>query len=293
MKPTIWLLAVTTLASGACDFDISNPNSPPPIGSNPSRAEVAAAAAGILIAARQDAADWALDAGIIGREAYRFDGSDPRFISEFLVGPLDPGSGAFGGGRNHQGHDVFARCVAPKRCVVTHPLNPPELIPLVEVVPSDFSDPAAVARADGYLRALGRIPIVLKRPVPGFVVGRIAAAVWRGYWNVSRTTTCASSTWASIPGRTTAGRSGRSSTTGARSGGRHDHPDERAPGRGRAPGLQGGPRRQRGRLRGARSLRDRGRGIQRGCEREHVGQEFHHLILNFGNQLASRHCPRA
>jgi hypothetical protein len=58
---------------------------------------VAAAATGVLIAVRSDVADWVLDAGIIGREAYRFDGSDPRFISEFLVGPLDPGSGAFGG----------------------------------------------------------------------------------------------------------------------------------------------------------------------------------------------------
>jgi hypothetical protein len=53
--------------------------------------------AGILQAARSDAADWNLDAGILGREAYRFDGSDPRFITEWLDGPLDPGGGAFGG----------------------------------------------------------------------------------------------------------------------------------------------------------------------------------------------------
>ena len=42
-------------------------------------------------------ADWALDGGIFGREAYRFDGSDPRFAGELMQGPLDPGSGAFGG----------------------------------------------------------------------------------------------------------------------------------------------------------------------------------------------------
>ena len=42
-------------------------------------------------------ADWALDGGIFGREAYRFDGSDPRFVGELMQGPLDPGSGAFGG----------------------------------------------------------------------------------------------------------------------------------------------------------------------------------------------------
>jgi len=41
--------------------------------------------------------DWALDGGIFGREAYRFDGSDPRFAGELMQGPLDPGSNAFGG----------------------------------------------------------------------------------------------------------------------------------------------------------------------------------------------------
>ncbi len=97
MTRTRFLLTVAVLGLGACDLDITNPNSPEPIGPNPSRSRVAAAISGILIAARSDQADWVLDAGIIGREAYRFDGSDPRFVTEFLVGPLDPGSRAFGG----------------------------------------------------------------------------------------------------------------------------------------------------------------------------------------------------
>lgn len=97
MKATNLLIALAVLGSGACDFNITDPNNPEPIGSDPSPAEVSAAVGGIIIAARSDAADWDLDAGILGREAYRFDGSDPRFISEFLNGPLDPGSGAFGG----------------------------------------------------------------------------------------------------------------------------------------------------------------------------------------------------
>lgn len=62
---------------------------------------------------------------------------------------------------------------------MAHPLNPPELIPLVEVVPGERTAPAALERAASYLRALGRFPIRLNRSVPGYVVGRIAAAVWR------------------------------------------------------------------------------------------------------------------
>jgi starch-binding outer membrane protein, SusD/RagB family len=90
------LVALVAVA-GSCSFDINNPNSPNIIGENPNRSEVAATANGILIATRSDMADWALDGGIFGREAYRFDGSDPRFTGELMQGPLDPGSGAFGG----------------------------------------------------------------------------------------------------------------------------------------------------------------------------------------------------
>jgi carnitine 3-dehydrogenase len=75
--------------------------------------------------------------------------------------------------------EIFGRVRTLDRCLVTHPLNPPELIPLVEVVPEGRTSAANIARAVEYLRALGRFPIVLKKAVPGYVVGRVAAAVWR------------------------------------------------------------------------------------------------------------------
>jgi starch-binding outer membrane protein, SusD/RagB family len=101
MTPTLKLsrlaLALIALGGAACNFDIANPNSPDIIGPNPTRSQVAASSIGLLIATRADVADWALDAGLLGREAYRFDGSDPRFTGELMQGPLDPGSRAFGG----------------------------------------------------------------------------------------------------------------------------------------------------------------------------------------------------
>ena len=97
MRLSSLALALAVVGGAACDFNIANPNSPEIIGENPTRSEVAAAATGLLIATRADVADWALDAGLLGREAYRFDGSDPRFTGEMMQGPLDPGSRAFGG----------------------------------------------------------------------------------------------------------------------------------------------------------------------------------------------------
>jgi len=76
-------------------------------------------------------------------------------------------------------HELFGRMANAGRALVAHALNPPELIPLVEVVPGPRTEASSVGRAQDYLRALGRMPIVLKRAVPGYVVGRVAAAVWR------------------------------------------------------------------------------------------------------------------
>jgi starch-binding outer membrane protein, SusD/RagB family len=96
MRHPVLLLGL--LAASACNFDQStNPNSPDPIGENPSRNEISVAANGMLIAFRNDFADLPVDMGIVGREVLRLDPSDPRFTTELLHGPLDPGGDAFGG----------------------------------------------------------------------------------------------------------------------------------------------------------------------------------------------------
>lgn len=75
--------------------------------------------------------------------------------------------------------DIVARCRRPDRVLVAHPMNPPELIPLVEVLVHRQTDGAIVEIFKGWLRALGRIPVTLRKPVRGNIANRIAAAVWR------------------------------------------------------------------------------------------------------------------
>lgn len=67
----------------------------------------------------------------------------------------------------------------PDRMLVVHPLVPVELMPVIEVIPGPMTAPESVAAIRADLRALGRVPIVLRREVEGNAVGRIAAAVWR------------------------------------------------------------------------------------------------------------------
>jgi len=74
---------------------------------------------------------------------------------------------------------LSARLRAPERLLVAHPLNPVDLLPVVEVVPGPATAPECVEDVRTWLLRLGRVPIVLRREVPGNAIGRIAAAVWR------------------------------------------------------------------------------------------------------------------
>lgn len=63
------------------------------------------------------------------------------------------------------------------RCLVVHPINPPHLIPLVEIVPSPWTDPGVVDQAVALMRRVGQSPIRLTREINGFVVNRLQSAM--------------------------------------------------------------------------------------------------------------------
>ncbi|MBA4791552.1 MAG: 3-hydroxyacyl-CoA dehydrogenase [Rhizobiales bacterium] len=59
------------------------------------------------------------------------------------------------------------------RCCVCHPINPPYLVPAVEVVPAPWTDPETITRAADLMRAAGQSPIVMRRELDGFVMNRM------------------------------------------------------------------------------------------------------------------------
>ncbi|MEX2642200.1 MAG: 3-hydroxyacyl-CoA dehydrogenase NAD-binding domain-containing protein [Acetobacterales bacterium] len=65
------------------------------------------------------------------------------------------------------------------RYVLGHPLNPPHIIPLVEVSGGRETAAWALDRAIGFYRAAGKHPIRLNREVQGHVAGRLGAAIYR------------------------------------------------------------------------------------------------------------------
>ena len=63
------------------------------------------------------------------------------------------------------------------RILVGHPVNPPYLVPLVEVAPAPWTSPAAVARAHQLYAQAGQSPVLLKKEITGFLLNRIQGAV--------------------------------------------------------------------------------------------------------------------
>lgn len=67
----------------------------------------------------------------------------------------------------------------PARFLLGHPFNPPHLIPLVELLGNDRTDPGALDRAQAFYRRCGKVTIRVQREVPGHVANRLQAALWR------------------------------------------------------------------------------------------------------------------
>jgi 3-hydroxyacyl-CoA dehydrogenase len=74
---------------------------------------------------------------------------------------------------------IAERVESPERCIIAHPTNPPHLVPLVEIVPGEKTDPAVVERTRSFLEWVGQSPIVCTKEVFGFVLNRLQFALFR------------------------------------------------------------------------------------------------------------------
>jgi L-gulonate 3-dehydrogenase len=62
-------------------------------------------------------------------------------------------------------------------CVVAHPLNPPHLIPAIELVPAPWTSPETLTRARDILTGIGQKPIVMIKEIDGFLMNRLQGAL--------------------------------------------------------------------------------------------------------------------
>ncbi len=73
---------------------------------------------------------------------------------------------------------AFTEALAGRaRCLVAHPVNPPYLVPLVELVGAPWTDPEVVARTRGLMERAGQVPVTAFKETRGFVLNRLQAAL--------------------------------------------------------------------------------------------------------------------
>jgi L-gulonate 3-dehydrogenase len=63
------------------------------------------------------------------------------------------------------------------RCIVAHPINPPHLIPAVEIIPAPFTSKIITETVKKIICSMGKQPIELKKEIPGFIVNRLQGAL--------------------------------------------------------------------------------------------------------------------
>ncbi|KON30931.1 hypothetical protein AC482_02505 [miscellaneous Crenarchaeota group-15 archaeon DG-45] len=67
----------------------------------------------------------------------------------------------------------------PERCIVAHPWNPSHLVPLVELSPGELTSEETTRRTIALMESIGKMPVVLRKEVPGFIANRLSVALWR------------------------------------------------------------------------------------------------------------------
>jgi L-gulonate 3-dehydrogenase len=63
------------------------------------------------------------------------------------------------------------------RCLVGHPVNPPHLVPVVEICGAPWTSPETIARAREVYHEIGQVPVTVNREINGFILNRLQGAV--------------------------------------------------------------------------------------------------------------------
>jgi 3-hydroxyacyl-CoA dehydrogenase len=63
------------------------------------------------------------------------------------------------------------------RCLVGHPVNPPHLVPLVELCGAPWTAQQTVDRAREVYREIGQVPVTVNREINGFILNRLQGAL--------------------------------------------------------------------------------------------------------------------
>ncbi|XP_012697773.1 lambda-crystallin homolog [Clupea harengus] len=120
------------------------------------------------------------------------------FVQESIFEELEPKQKVFQAVESHVGEDVVlsssTSCLMPStvfsgvqnrsRCIVSHPVNPPYYVRLVELVPHPDTVPAVMELAYTLMTEVGQAPVRLRKEVDGFALNRVQYAIIAESWRL-------------------------------------------------------------------------------------------------------------
>uniref|UniRef100_A0AAY4DSY3 L-gulonate 3-dehydrogenase n=1 Tax=Denticeps clupeoides TaxID=299321 RepID=A0AAY4DSY3_9TELE len=80
--------------------------------------------------------------------------------------------------------NVFSRVQNRTRCIVSHPVNPPYYVRLVELVPHPETLPTVVDLAYSLMTEVGQAPVRLNKEIDGFALNRVQYAIIAESWRL-------------------------------------------------------------------------------------------------------------
>jgi 3-hydroxyacyl-CoA dehydrogenase len=73
---------------------------------------------------------------------------------------------------------LFTESLAGRaRCLIAHPVNPPHLVPIVELVGAPWTAPETITRAKQVYEEINQVPIVVRQEIEGFILNRLQGAL--------------------------------------------------------------------------------------------------------------------
>ncbi|XP_041924740.1 lambda-crystallin homolog isoform X1 [Alosa sapidissima] len=120
------------------------------------------------------------------------------FVQESVFEELEAKKSVFQAVESHVGEDVIlsssTSCLMPSnvfsglqnrsRCIISHPVNPPYYVRLVELVPHPDTVPAVMEAAHALMTSVGQAPVRLRKEIEGFALNRVQYAIIAESWRL-------------------------------------------------------------------------------------------------------------
>ena len=128
-------------------------------------------------AAARISAKLSLAEAVSGVDFVQENGPEDQAVKQTLFAELDrltPADAIIASSSSAIRVSLFTEALPGRaRCLIGHPVNPPHLIPLVELSGAPWTAPDTIARARAIYAEIGQVPIAVLKEIEGFILNRL------------------------------------------------------------------------------------------------------------------------